>query len=129
VEEYRRPEARPNGAIIPAQHTDDIVERIVAPQHLGAGVQRQVDLQIVVGMSRVVTPAIRRHQRLHRHDADRRLDPIRAEQYAPQGQDAERGGAVALALVWAQTAASRGCPERFAANSQIAGGQDGTHCD
>ena len=40
------------------QHDQDVVEPVVAPQGLGAGVDRQLDGAVVVGARRIVAPAV-----------------------------------------------------------------------
>ena len=72
--------------IIPAQHTNHIVNRISAPKFFMPRRMRQADLRIVIGVRRIIAPAIIGRDGCNKHGPAWRCQTIRAIQHATQRQ-------------------------------------------
>lgn len=90
-----------SGTLIVAQHANDVVETVVAPEGFGAGVVRVADKPVVVSIPLCVAPSVFRTNRLDakaRRPAPADRSPVDSQAKRHDSPSPARRGAVTFAL-------------------------------
>ena len=96
VEENRRSSSGRDRRVVVAEHHDEVVDLVVAPQVFGARRIGQPDRLVVGRVGRRVAPAVGRGQGRGRQTGRRRRHPVGSVKQSAHGPQAGRRGAVAL---------------------------------
>ena len=108
MQENRAPTPAHHGHIIPAEHANQIVNRISAPKFFMTRRMRQADLRVVIGMAWIITPAFIGRDGRRWHGRAWWGQAIRAVEQATERQKPRWCRAIAFALIGADAALADG---------------------